>query len=168
MTRRLVLPPPYACAACGTDNKRLRFCSRCRDSAYCSRRCQATDWAASHKDHCRKVSTPLRRNDALSLEALIQDKFELTFSEDPRSCDRCDFPLESFRTRIWSHPKIFVVHLDRNSAIHGMITTCVLLSRKSLPLTRSQVGRMSTKFVSLGQHFRAIFHVVSAANKNLL
>lgn len=125
---RLVLPPPYSCAACGTENQRLRFCSRCRNAAYCSKQCQTRHWAASHKENCcpSAASRQRRDNESISLEALIQEKFDLTYSEDPRPCDRCQFSLESFRTRIWSPPRILVIHLDRNSSIHGMITTCVL------------------------------------------
>lgn len=45
------LPPPHACASCGTKDAILRFCARCRKERYCSDACQRAAWPA-HKLVC--------------------------------------------------------------------------------------------------------------------
>lgn len=109
-----------SCAGCGTKTTRLRLCTRCRGVGYCSKPCQAKHWSTFHKARC----IPTRRSGSLPLGELIQEKFELTRSERPRSCTNCSSPLESFRTRIWMPPKVLVVHLDRRHKVYGKISTC--------------------------------------------
>jgi MYND finger len=42
------------CGSAGTEEKKLSRCSRCMGVAYCSRQCQAADWA-KHKTACQRV-----------------------------------------------------------------------------------------------------------------
>jgi hypothetical protein len=43
---------PPSCAHCGTTDKQLLKCSRCKDVSYCGRECQTAAWK-SHKVHCK-------------------------------------------------------------------------------------------------------------------
>lgn len=40
-----------ACSACGSREKKVHRCSRCRSARYCSKECQRADWA-KHKTEC--------------------------------------------------------------------------------------------------------------------
>lgn len=132
-----------SCAGCGTKTSRLRLCTRCRGVGYCSKLCQAKHWSALHKAHC----IPTRSSGRLPLGELIQEKFELTRSESPRSCTKCSSPLESFRTRIWLPPKVLVVHLDRRHKVYGKISTCaIFFSLFSDTATRRPVEYPITSF----------------------
>ncbi|KAL3778592.1 hypothetical protein HJC23_007467 [Cyclotella cryptica] len=49
---------PRSCACCGKSNKKdnpikLKICSRCKTTYYCSAECQKLDWHFDHKNKCR-------------------------------------------------------------------------------------------------------------------
>ncbi|KAL7484200.1 hypothetical protein ACHAW6_009841 [Cyclotella cf. meneghiniana] len=49
---------PRSCACCGKRNKKeapikLKICSRCKTTYYCSAQCQKVDWHYGHKNKCR-------------------------------------------------------------------------------------------------------------------
>jgi len=49
---------PRSCACCGKSNKKeapikLKICSRCKTTYYCSAECQKVDWHYGHKNKCR-------------------------------------------------------------------------------------------------------------------
>lgn len=42
-----------ACPICGAMEKKLLKCGRCKNSYYCSEKCQKKDWQAGHKESCK-------------------------------------------------------------------------------------------------------------------
>jgi len=49
-------PAPLLCAGCGASDKRLRACSACGASAFCSAACLAEAWTkGTHKAECQRI-----------------------------------------------------------------------------------------------------------------
>ena len=60
--RALKEGPPACCACCGQPSLKLRKCSACKVTQYCSRECQAKHWkAGGHKRECAALAAAAGR-----------------------------------------------------------------------------------------------------------
>ena len=46
---------PDTCAACGANDKQLKYCQSCKSVWYCSRDCQKAHWKPTHKAECEII-----------------------------------------------------------------------------------------------------------------
>ena len=110
-----------ACANCrkrepenATREQKLLKCSRCRDTLYCSRECQVTDWKRGHKMKCALIESA--SNAFLEAEkeeeAGTHSSYLDCFSEE----DAMDRLIDAYRLRVEDE----YVYLGENRGLYAL------------------------------------------------
>eukprot|EP00929_Paragymnodinium_shiwhaense_P050121 TRINITY_DN25262_c0_g1_i1.p2 TRINITY_DN25262_c0_g1~~TRINITY_DN25262_c0_g1_i1.p2 ORF type:complete len:195 (-),score=52.79 TRINITY_DN25262_c0_g1_i1:169-753(-) len=77
------------CANCLKPHAAQR-CGRCKRAVYCDRKCQAADWRAGHKFHCRVPEVETAEHEGDVREALASADAEEAIIKDDESIIRTD------------------------------------------------------------------------------